>query len=156
MKFDYSQSYAGSPEQVVALLRNPDFIAELARRADALDHAVEVVGDDVEVTLLLPAPDAVASFLGDSISVKQLFRFEPVASDGSIDGALTIEAPGTPVDARADIDLSPTAEGGTTALISGELDVRVPLIGRQLERQAEPLIAKGLVEIERTAADWLG
>lgn len=155
MILEYAHRYDGPPEAVVALLRNPDFIADLARRADARDHTVEVDGDDVTVALQIETPAAATAFLGDTVTVTQVFRFEPAADDGSITGTVAIRVPGAPVDADASIDLDPEGSG-TAARIAGELHVRVPLVGSQLERQAEPLIAKGLAEIETTAADWLG
>lgn len=155
MKLAYTQSYDATPEQVVAMLKNPDFIAELARQAGAQQHDLEVSGDTFTVTLSVAAPPAARGFIGDTFTVKQLFRFSRPKPDGTIDGTLDLEIAGAPVDARADITVSPEGAAKSSASFDGDLDVRIPLLGGQIEQQAEPLIGKGIARIEETAKKWL-
>lgn len=155
MKFEYVQHYAAPPAQVVSLLRNRHFIAALAARADARGHTVETADSEISVTMVLEAPQAAATFFGDTLTVLQRFRFSPADQDGTIAGSVSINVNEAPVDADGSIVLAEEPSGHTTARITGDLHVRVPLLGRQLERDAEPAVAKGLSELEATAADWL-
>ena len=37
----------------------------------------------------------------------------------------------------------------------GELSVKIPLVGKKVEAQVEPMIARAFAGIERRAQDWL-
>lgn len=155
MKLAYTQSYDAKPEQVVAMLKSPDFIAELAKQAGAQQHDLEVNGEAFTVTLSVAAPPAARGFIGDTFTVKQRFRFAQPKPDGTIDGTLDLEIAGAPVDARADITVNPDGAAKSVVGFDGDLDVRIPLLGGQIEQQVEPLIGKGLERIEKTAKQWL-
>lgn len=154
MRFDYTQHYARTPAQVVGLLRDPGFVAEVARRAEAHSHTTDVTDEGVTLTLMLPAPPQATPLIGTTVTVEQAFRFDQPAPGGSITGTTTTVVPGTPISAHATVTLDPAADAATVAHIVGEVNARVPLIGGRLERLAEPLVARALREIELAAADW--
>lgn len=62
--------------------------------------------------------------------------------------------PGMPVDVHADAVLTPEGEA-TVGRYSGELKVKIPLVGKKVEAQVEPFIREAFAGIERRAAVWL-
>lgn len=154
MKLDYTHTYAATPERVVALLRNPEFIDDVARHAGALEHEVTIDDDATRLMMKLPVPSHLTKFVGQAIALQQVFRFQPPRADGSIDGAVEVDVPGMPVDVNAVAQMRPTAEG-TTAHYGGDLKVKIPLVGKKVEAQIEPFIRDAFDGLERRAADWL-
>jgi hypothetical protein len=51
--------------------------------------------------------------------------------------------------------LHATAAGGTRYHMAWELEIRIPVVGRLLEKQAEPAILEGARRRERFARQWL-
>ena len=129
MKLDYTHTYAATPERVVALLRNPEFIDDVARHAGALEHEVTIDDDATRLMMKLPVPSHLTKFV-------------------------EVDVPGMPVDVNAVAQMRPTAEG-TTAHYGGDLKVKIPLVGKKVEAQIEPFIRDAFDGLERRAADWL-
>lgn len=154
MKLDYTHTYAATPERVVALLRNPEFIADIARHAGALEHESAIDNDVTRLMMKLPVPSHLTKFVGQSIALQQVFRFQPPSPDGSIDGNVEVDVPGMPVDVNAVAALRPT-DAGTTAHYTGDLKVKIPLVGKKVESQIEPFIRDAFDGLQRRATDWL-
>ncbi|GAA4905732.1 hypothetical protein GCM10025789_26360 [Tessaracoccus lubricantis] len=155
MDLDYTHTYAANPERVVGLLRNEEFIADVARHAGATEHAVDITPDATTLTMSLPVPANVAKFVGSTMKLKQVFRFEAPASDGSIRGRVDVDVPGMPVDVKADALMVPQSNGSTEGRYTGDLKVKIPLVGKKVEAQVEPYIRDAFAGLERRAADWL-
>ena len=154
MKLDYTQAYPAEPAKVVALLRNKDFVEDVARHAGALEHTVEVASDATTLAMRLPVPGKLTRFVGESIQLNQVFRFTEPGPDGTAHGTVEVDVPGMPVDVNAQGTLSPT-DAGTTARYTGDLKVKIPLVGKKVEEQIEPFIRDAFDGLERRAADWL-
>lgn len=154
MQLDYRHTYAASPQRVVELLRTPEFIDDVAAHAGATSHTVDVTADHTLLTMQLPVPEKLAKFVGKSISLSQKFRFEAPAADGSVHGTVDVDVAGLPIDVAADLSLTPVGSQ-TQAHYSGNLNVKIPLVGRKVEDQVEPFIRGAFAGLERRAADWL-
>lgn len=155
MDLDYTHAYAAKPENVIALLRNEDFIADVATHAGATQHQVDITGEATFLTMTLPVPASVAKFVGSSLTMKQTFRFDPPAADGSIRGTVDVDVAGMPVEVKANAFMQPVGEASTTGSYTGYLKVKIPLVGRKVEAQIEPYIREAFAGLERRAADWL-
>ncbi len=59
------------------------------------------------------------------------------------------------VDARGGHALFPTADGGTRYRMEWSLNIKVPMLGRMLEKKAEPAILAGAKKREAFAKGWL-
>ena len=70
-------------------------------------------------------------------------------------GNFTVDIAGAPVTVEADATLSPTGPSSSEAVYVGELTVKIPLVGKKVEAQVEPMIARAFAGIERRAQDWL-
>ena len=155
MDLDYTHSYAANPERVVGLLRNPDFIEDVARHAGATEHSVDITDESSTLTMSLPVPASVAKFVGSTMQLKQIFRFDAPRPDGSIHGTVEVDVPGMPVDVNTNAVMLPQADGTTQGRYTGDLKVKIPLVGKKVEAQVEPYIRQALAGLERRAADWL-
>jgi hypothetical protein len=59
------------------------------------------------------------------------------------------------VDVKGRHQLFPTPEGGTRYRMEWELNIKVPVVGRVLEKKAEPAILEGARKREAFAKAWL-
>ncbi len=154
MKLAYTQTYPAPPERVVALLRTPDFLDDLAKHAGALEHTVKVSDDGAMLGMKLPVPQHLTRFVGESLQLNQTFRFQAPRADGTIPGTVEVDVPGMPVVTSATAELAPSGNA-TLARYLGELKVRIPLVGKKVEEQVEPFIRDAFDGLERRATDWL-
>jgi hypothetical protein len=136
MELSHTHRYAASPPEVQQMLTDPDFRDRVCRRLEALSHDVEVTGAGaaaevvVQQTQAMTGAPAVATKLtGDTVSLEQreVWR-SPTSAD------LLITLPGKPVELRGGrITLTERPDGGCDQVVSGDLRVRVPLVGGRLE-----------------------
>lgn len=155
MKLDYTQAYPAEPARVVELLRNKEFVEDVARHAGATEYDADVRADgSTKLSMKLPVPEKLPRFVGQSIQLNQIFRFSEVAADGTARGTVDVEVPGMPVEVDAQGLLTPEGER-TVARYTGELKVKIPLVGKKVEAQVEPFIRQAFDGLERRAADWL-
>ena len=154
MKLDYTQAYPAEPARVVALLRNQDFVEDVAKHAGALEYDVDVRDDGTRLAMKMPVPEKLTRFVGESIQLNQIFRFSDVAADGTARGTVEVDVPGMPVDVDAQGVLTPEGDR-TIGRYTGDLKVKIPLVGKKVEAQVEPFIRQAFDGLERRAADWL-
>ena len=102
----------------------------------------------------LAVPEHLTKFVGSSLRLEQVFTFGVAEPDGTVNGAVKGSVPGMPVDIDAVAVLRPVA-ATTEAEFTGELRVRIPLVGKKVEAQVEPFVRDAFAGLERRAADWL-
>lgn len=154
MDLSYTHQYPAEPGAVAALLRNQEFIEDVAKHSGAVSHEVRIDDDETHLNLKMPVPANLSGFVGKEVSLAQVFRFQRPAADGSVRGTVTVDVPGLPIDVNADAMLTPTA-GGTEGRYSGDLRVRIPLVGKKVEANLEPFIRDAFAGLERRAHAWL-
>lgn len=154
MQLSFRHSYDGSPERVVALFRNPDFIADVANHAGARDQRVDVAGSTTRLVMTLDAPADVPVLGGKPFDIGMSFDWGVPAVDGSVRGDVGVDVKGLPVTVRAECRLLPTP-AGAEGDYRGELHVRIPLVGGKVEQKVAPFITEAFAGIERRARDWL-
>jgi hypothetical protein len=154
MKLAFTQSFPAAPSEVVDLMGNEAFIADVAQHAGALSHAARVLGDRTELDLEMPTPANVAGIIGNSVKMTLTMQFSAPRTDGSVPGTVDVRVPGMPVEASA-VGLLAPAGDSTTGSYEGELKVKIPLVGRKVEAQVEPFVVAAFEGIERRARVWL-
>ena len=80
------------------------------------------------------ADGAAAALLGRFLPVEQTELWQPVDADGGVTALLHIVFPGRPIVVSARVELRPTASG-CDHTISGRATVRLPAVGRLVERR---------------------
>ena len=159
MKFRHELSYDAPPDQVYAMLADPEFRrqavrgdgGDLRRRPARSDpdggEGFTLVIDQLQNTKDLPG--FARTFAGESTQAIQ--REVWLARRP---GNLSIESPGKPASASGTIRLEPTASG-TTEVVELEIKVKVPLIGGKLEKLMAEKVAAGM-DVEHTVGvAWL-
>jgi uncharacterized protein YndB with AHSA1/START domain len=156
MRFRHELTYDAPPEQVFAMLADPEF-----RRASC--EAMEVISADVQLdrdgegfNLVIDQqqntkdlPGFARTFAGESTQAIQ----REVWLDATA-GNLSIESPGKPAGATGTIRLE-EAGGGTREVVELEIKVKVPLIGGKLEKLMAEKVASGMDTEQRVGAAWL-
>lgn len=154
MQLNYRHKYNGTPEQVVALMRNKEFISDVARHAGATSHDVSFEGDVTKLRMTLPVPGDLARFVGGSVDLTQYFSWGEPAADGVRRGSVDVDVKGLPVAVAAKATLRPVGDA-TEGDYAGDLNVKLPLVGGKVEKMVAPFIAEAFGGIERRAQDWL-
>lgn len=66
-------------------------------------------------------------------------------------GIFTISIAGAPVNVETDATLSPTGPSSSETVYAGELNVKIPLVGKEVKAQVGPMIAHVSAGIKRRA-----
>lgn len=139
-----------SIEQVFALITDPGFRGEVCEATHALDHEVRVHHLDdspegattmvtINRTMAADVPTIAKRFVGDSIDVTETEEWLPAADSGRRTARLNVSIQGQPARVQGTIILD-AVDGGVREVISGEVKVSIPFIGKAIE----PEIAKGI------------
>lgn len=153
MHLSFHHAYPGTPDETVNLFKNPDFISDVAAHSGATRHEVTVDDRVTQLALSLPTPSDVARFVGKVVDLALVFRWlEPDASPERSCN-LGVDVKGLPVSAEARCILRPTPEG-TSGDYSGNLVVRIPIVGSKVERMVVPFLVDAFDGIERRANAW--
>ena len=156
MKFSHRLTYDASPAEVHDMLADPAFREKVcvAMRASRRDVTVDRAGAALTVVVdqTQPArgiPSFAKRFVGDEIHIVQT---ETWRDDSS--GDLSIDLPGKPGQFRGRIALAQDG-AGTVETVSGDVKVKVPLVGGRLEELVGQLLQTALRTEERVGRVWL-
>jgi len=156
MKFSHQLTYDAPPADVHAMLADPAFREKVcqAMHATRRDVSISPPGPGMKVVIdqTQPAkgiPSFAQKFVGDEI---QIVQRESWASETGAD--LVVEIPGKPGDLQGSIALTELG-GGTLEEVTGEIKVRIPMIGGKLEAMIGDLLASALRAEERVGKSWL-
>jgi hypothetical protein len=156
MKFSHQMTYDAAPADVHAMLADPAFREKVCLAMHALRTDIDIVsagaGMKVVVDQTQPA-DGIPSFakkiVGDEIQIVQREQWK---DDTAAD--LTVEIPGKPGALTGGIALTASG-GGTTETVSGDIKVKIPMIGGKLEGLIGDLLTSALKTEERVGRTWL-
>lgn len=148
------QVFSADPATTVSMLSTRDFLEELATRAHATSHTIDIAGYTTRVRLVVAAPAEAQRFVGSSLDVTTTVNWGDPDADGSRHGTFSVEVAKLPVELAGTVTALP--EGATTVVTyDGELQVRIPLIGRQIEKTAAPAITQVLDQQQQIGNEWL-
>jgi hypothetical protein len=141
---DFSASYSATPDAVLALLTDEQFLRDRAAAQGAQVQDVTVAGSSTTVRLSAPTagiPSVFARFVGSSVSVVEHTTWT-AAEGGGHRGVLDVRAEvfGRTVRVTGERRLEPTAES-TRSTVTGDAKVDAPLIGRQAEGAVRELVS---------------
>jgi len=159
-KFTHAQQFNGSPDVVMAMLRDPDYVTEKCDRTGSLETTASIEETDdggcvITSVRVLPAkvPSAAKKFVGETITVTETQRWTPLAADGSASAEATVEF-SAPMSFAATITLA-GSDGGSVITTSGAFKASVPFIGGSIEGSAAELTTKYLDVEESVGNEWL-
>ena len=138
MGFHATETYAADIDTVFALLCDPDVVT--ARFEAAGDTDIEIIrceadGDEFVVestrTVEVEVPGFAKKVLSPTNDMTQIERWQAPDDDGVRRGTMTVDVKGVPATTRGTYELRPTGEG-TTHTVQGDMELKIPLIGRKL------------------------
>lgn len=142
------------PETLFGFMLNPDFLAEVARESGAIDHAIRVQGLTTTSQRTLRAPEKAHKITGPTIQIIEERAWSTAQPDGSRSATVSLTAPGQPITMPGYVTISPS--GGQSRIdVRGELSVKIPLVGKKVEKMAAPAVEDGIRAEERVARRWL-
>lgn len=146
--------FAATPEQVFAMLTDPNFLDQLCRATHPLEYEVFVEGSIAGTRRVMKAPSAVTTFTGPTLTVRDEIDWHAATAGSHRSGTATIAVEGLPVALHGAVRLAP---GGRGAVLdySGELKVNIPFVGSRLEAQAAPALLEALNVQQRVGDDYL-
>lgn len=132
----------------------PGFWEAVAARAHATSHSVTVTAPVAELVLTVPSPQSVASIIGSTLTLTQVSEIGAPDPAGVRPVTVSVQVAGMPVNVRAKGDLVADQDDSVLS-ISGELAVRIPILGKKIEAAAAPFIQAALDGQAEVAAKWL-
>ena len=156
MQFTQSISYPGTVDEVVAMYLTP---AYLERRFGQFvvdgSSTVSVEGERVSFAgtvrpELIPA--AAARFVKSDLRVS--FTEEWATNEAGATSRTSVTVDGAPVSVEATSTLNPS-DAGSDREVSGNLSVRVPLLGGRIEKEAVARVGRLTANEQASAAQWL-
>ena len=156
MQFTQSVSYPGTVDEVVAMYLTP---AYLERRFGQFvvegSSTVSVEGQRVSFAgtvrpELIPA--AASRFVKSDLRVS--FTEEWATNEAGATSRTSVTVDGAPVSVEATSTLSPS-DAGSAREVSGNLSVRVPLLGGRIEKEAVAHLGRVVEREQALAANWL-
>ena len=156
MQFTQSISYPGTVEEVVAMYLTP---AYLERRFGQFvvdgSSTVSVEGERVSFAgtvrpELIPA--AASRFVKSDLRIA--FTEEWTLNEAGATSRTSVTVDGAPVSVEATSTLSPS-DAGSAREVSGNLSVRVPLLGGRIEKEAVAHLGRVVEREQALATQWL-
>ena len=156
MQFTQSISYPGTVDEVVAMYLTP---AYLERRFGQFvvdgSSTVSVEGERVSFAgtvrpELIPA--AASRFVKSDLRVT--FTEEWATNEAGATSRTSVTVDGAPVSVEATSTLSPS-DAGSAREVSGNLSVRVPLLGGRIEKEAVAHLGRVVEREQALATQWL-
>lgn len=146
--------FAAAPADVYAMMTNQDYQEEVCVASQSIRYEATVSGTTTHTTRTLPSPSSAARFTGPELNVVEDIVWGDAAADGSRTGALDMTVQGQPVTLKGQMRLAPGGRG-STVLLTGELKVAIPLLGRKLEQSAAPAVLAGFNTQQSVGDRWL-
>ncbi|HQR26152.1 MAG TPA: DUF2505 domain-containing protein [Nocardioides sp.] len=156
MRFRHEMAYDAGADRVYAMKADRRFREEVCRhqqvlryRVDLEDTASGLSVDIDQVQALRGVATSVRRFVGEEIEIEQR---ETWHSPG--DATLVVSIPGKPGRMDGRISLR-EQDGRTVETVTGDIRVKVPLVGRQIEEMVARVFRYALDAEYAVGTDWL-
>jgi len=157
---DCTQQFPGSPAEVLAMIRDPAYVAAKAERTGAFDIEVAVEerpdgGVTISCTRSMPAevPSYATAFVGEHLTITEVQQWSALSADGTASAEVSVDFH-APLDYVGTITLSASA-GGTALVNRGRFKASVPFVGGKVERVAAEMTEKYLAKEAEVGTAWL-
>jgi hypothetical protein len=162
MALSASTTLPHSVEQVAAVFANEDFQRHTSELVGGTLESFTVDGDiagaftatSVRTLPTTRLPEIARKFVGESLTVTQLEKWETPAADGSRQSNISMKIAGAPLDVTA-VQRLVADNGHTRVELEGNVTSSVPFLGGKIAEAAEPMVAKALNIQSQQAQAWL-
>lgn len=154
MQITARHSYSASPGQILVMMADERWLAEIARRAGAQEWDVSVDTQGSHVWAAMPAPARAQRFTGPTMKVGLTIAWSPLTDVGISDGSLDVSTPGMPASMTGTAHLAPEGAASIVTYLAN-FAITVPLIGKSLEQAAAPYVRR-IIDIQQSVGtDYL-
>ena len=156
MQFTQSVSYPGTVDEVVAMYLTPAYLERrFGQFVVAGSATLSVEGERVSFAgtvrpELIPA--AAARFVKSDLRIS--FTEEWATNETGATSRTSVTVDGAPVSVEATSTLAPV-EAGSVRVVTGNVSVRVPLLGGRIEKEAVAHLGRVVEREQALAAQWL-
>ncbi len=157
MRFEHVNHYEAGPDTVLTMLTTPAFRDQVCIRQRALDHDVDITGSGPGAVVLVArnqslegAPGVATKVAGDTVRIVQREEWRTAT-----EADLAMEIPGRPGRFDGSIVLRDNGDGTTDHVVTGDIKVSVPLLGRKLEQMIASILERALVREGQVGGSWL-
>jgi hypothetical protein len=161
MELKVENRYAATVEQTFITHVTESVREEACRVSGAKSWKVEVKHADdggatvrVDRTMSPKLPDYLARLIGESVTIRQIEQWSPAAADGSRTATVKLTIVGQPASMDGKAVLSPDGTG-SKEVVTGEVKVAVPIIGRKFEPDIARVIEAGMRVEQRVGDEWV-
>ena len=161
MKLTVENQYSGTPEQTFASHLSVEAREQACRESGAISWDVTVTpGADGAATVQVDRvmnpnlPDYIGKIVGERVSIRQLEEWSPAAADGSRTAKIRLTIKGQPATMDGSADLKPS-DHGTTEVVSGDVKVAIPFLGKKIEPEIVKVIESALRIEQRVGENWI-
>ena len=161
MKMRVETASAATVEQTFASRVERSVRERACRESGALSYDVRIEqaadgGARVQVQRVMApqVPDFIRRFVGDSISIEQVEQWSPPGPTGTRTAQVLLTVKGQPASMSGSMVLAPAPEG-STELVTGEVKVGIPILGRRIEPEIVKVIEAALRIEQRVGQDWV-
>lgn len=162
MKMRFETTSPATVEQSFASRVEQGVREQACRESGALSYEVSIAstedgGAQVRVRRVLPArvPDMVRRFVGETITVDQVEQWSAAQPGGTRSATVQVTVQGQPASMSGSMVLSPSSADGSTELVTGEVKVAIPFLGRQIEPEIVKVIEAALRVEQRVGQAWV-
>ena len=159
-KIDQAQHYTASPDEVFAMLSDPEFVERKCLASGSIEASADVTSEDATTTIVsrrvLPAklPSFAKKFVGETLTLVETQRWGDADADGSRRGTFVVDFGNNPISFTGEVLLTPEGEGSKVET-RGDLKCTVPFVGGKIEGVATEWITKYLDKEQRVGTEWL-
>ena len=161
MRMRVETTSAATVEQTFASRVEQSVRERACRESGALSYEVLIEhaadgGARVQVQRVMApqVPDFIRRFVGDSITIGQVEQWSAPGPTGTRTAVVNVTVKGQPASMTGSMVLSPTPDG-STELVTGEVKVGIPFLGRQIEPEIVKVIEGALRIEQRVGQDWV-
>ena len=161
MELKVENRYAATVEQAYLTHVTESVRNEACRRSGAKSWQVTVTPTadggatvQVERTLTPSLPDYIAKLIGNSVTIRQVENWSGPAGDGSRTATVKLDIKGQPASMNGRAVLSPDG-AGSTEVVTGDVKVAVPIIGRKFEPDIAKVIEAGMRIEQQVGDEWV-
>lgn len=164
MRITETVTHAADPQRTFEMLTDHDYQVARCERTGATDSTVTVDREpDGTVTVTtqrhLPSdgvPEMARALVGPTLLLVETVRWGAADADGEREGAMSLDLPGVPVSFTGGVHLRRGQHPGITAhVVDGDLEARIPLLGRRIEELVAGQIGTMVQVEQQVAEDWL-
>ena len=147
-------NYTASCDRVAAMLVDPRFAAYVGEAAHANNVTATSIDHGLTAVLTMDTPDSARMLLGREMHMTQTITWEDSSADGSRQGQMSLTLSGVPVSLSGPLFLRPTPDG-STIVYDADFHIRIPLIGKKVEKKVEEYLEQIIHACEEFGNQWL-